>query len=172
MGATRGVSDNVLMVITPSPKLADPLPVSRPAPELARFRGLEEQRKSQAAPGSLHADLDEGMAVLADVLSRDATELAATEYWERAFSDADHLGLLHAIWMDMTERADAEKYCPVVQSALADIWGIGGGQLGTPTARWLYWTMRRPSWPARTLLWWCVRLSQLVTCPAPAISLP
>jgi hypothetical protein len=142
VGATRGVSDNVLMVITPSPKLADPLPVSRPAPELTRFRRLEEQRQGQAAPGSLRGDLDEGMAVLADVLGRDATELAASEYRERAFSDADHLGLLHAIWMDLTERADADRFHPVVRSALADTWGIGGGQLDTPTARWLYRTMR------------------------------
>jgi len=42
------------------------------------------------------------MAVLADVLARDATELAATEYRARQPSDADHLGLLHAIWMDLT----------------------------------------------------------------------
>ncbi|MGH3305224.1 MAG: AAA family ATPase, partial [Streptosporangiaceae bacterium] len=142
VGATRGISDNVLMVITPNPKLADPLPVSRPAPELTRFRRLEEQRRAEAEPGSLHADLDGGIAVLADVISRDATELSASEYRERAFSNADHLGLLHAIWMDLTERADAERFRPVVQSALADIWGIGDGQLDTPTARWLYRTMR------------------------------
>jgi hypothetical protein len=142
VGATRGVCDNVLMVITPSPKLADPLPVSRPAPELNRFGRLAEQRQGQAAPGSLHGDLDEGMAVLADVLGRDGTELSASEYHERAFSDADHLGVLHAIWIDLTERVDSERFRPVVQSALAGTWGIGGGVLETPTARWLYRTMR------------------------------
>jgi conjugative relaxase-like TrwC/TraI family protein len=142
VGATRGVSGNVLMVITPSPKLADPRPVSRPAPELTRFGRVEEQRQGQAAHGSLHSDLDEGMAVLADALGRDATELAASEYRERAFSDADHLGLLHAIWMDLTERADADRFRPLVQSALDDTWGIGARKLDTPTARWLYRTMR------------------------------
>ena len=45
---TRGTGDNVIMVITPSPKLADPLPLSRPAPELNRFRDMEEQRNGQA----------------------------------------------------------------------------------------------------------------------------
>ena len=81
--------------------------------------------------------------MLADVLSRDATELSASEYRERAFSDADHLGMLHAIWLDLTERADADRFRPVVESALAEIWGIGGGsELDTPTARWLYRTMR------------------------------
>jgi len=49
VGATRGISDNVLMVITPSPRLADPLPLSRPAPELKRFRELDQQRQGQAA---------------------------------------------------------------------------------------------------------------------------
>jgi hypothetical protein len=80
--------------------------------------------------------------VLADVLSRDATELSASEYRERAFSDADHLGMLHAIWLDLTERADADRFRPVVQSALAEIWGIGCAGLDAPTARWLYRTMR------------------------------
>src|SRR5262249_33790101 len=139
---SRGEGDNVMMVITPSPKLADPLPLSRPAPELNRFRDLEEQRQGQAPQRSPRGDLDEGMAVLADVLARDATDLAATEYRELQRSNADHLGLIHAIWMDLTERADAERFRPHVQSALADTWGIGGGALDTPTVRWLYRTMR------------------------------
>jgi AAA domain/TrwC relaxase len=142
VAATRATSDNVMMVITPSPKLADPLPVSRPAPELKRFHDLERQRQGQAAPHSPQGDLDEGMAVLADVLARDATDLAATEYRERERSNADHLGLLHAIWMDLAERADAERFRPVVRSALADTWGIRNGELDSPTARWLYRTMR------------------------------
>jgi hypothetical protein len=142
VGATRGTSDNVLMVITPSPKLADPLPLSRPAPELRRFRDLEEQRQGHQAPDSPQGDLDEGMAVLADVLSRDVTDLAATEYRERERSNADHLGLLHAIWMDLTERADAERFRPIVQSALAEVWGITDGGLDSPASRWLYRTMR------------------------------
>jgi hypothetical protein len=142
VAATRATSDNVMMVITPSPKRADPLPLSRPAPELKRFHDLEQQRRGQTAQHSPQADLDEGIAVLADVLARDATDLAATEYRERVRSNADHLGLLHAIWMDLTERADAERFRPVVQSALADTWGIRNGELDSPTARWLYRTMR------------------------------
>src|SRR5215831_441476 len=139
---TRGISDNVIMAITPSPKLADPLPLSRPAPELNRFGDLQKQRQGQAAQRSPQGDLDEGMAVLADVLARDATDLAATEYRERERSNADHLGLLHAIWIDLTERADAERFRPVVQSELEDTWGVTNGGLGSPTARWLYRTMR------------------------------
>src|SRR5262249_56080543 len=81
-------------------------------------------------------------AVLADVLARDATDLAATEYRERQLSNADHLGLLHAIWMDLTEGADAQRFRPVVLAALADAWGIADGALDSPTARWLYRTMR------------------------------
>ncbi len=130
------------MAITPSPKLADPLPLSRPAPELKRFHALEQQRQGHAAQRSPQGDLGEGIAVLADVLARDATDLAATEYREQQRSNADHLGTLHAIWMDLTERADAARFRPVVQSALAETWGITGGELDTPTARWLYRTMR------------------------------
>jgi hypothetical protein len=142
VGGTRGTSDNVFMVITPSPKLSDPLPLSRPAPELHRFRDLDKQRRGQGAQPSLLGNLDEGMAVLADVLARDATDVAATEYREQRWSNADHLGLLHAIWMDLTERADSERFRPVVQSALEDIWGVTEASLDTPKARWLYRTMR------------------------------
>src|SRR5262249_2301817 len=60
----------------------------------------------------------------------------------RQWSNADHLGLLHAIWMDLTERADAARFRPVVQSALANTWGLTDGELDIPTARWLYRTMR------------------------------
>jgi AAA domain/TrwC relaxase len=164
VGATRGRADNVLMVITPSPKIADPLPVSRPAPELSRFRQLDRERQGHEAQWSPRGDLDEGMAVLADVLANDATDLAATEYRERQRSNADHLGLLHAIWIDLTERADAERFRPVVQSALADTWGIADGELDSPTARWLYRTMRAAELagadPAETV-WHAVRSRDL-----------
>jgi AAA domain/TrwC relaxase len=142
VGVTRGRSDNVLMVITPSPKLADPLPLARPAPELARFRQLERERQGDEGQRPPQGDLDEGMAVLADVLARDATDLAATEYRERELSNADHLGLLHTIWMDLTERADSARFRPIVRSALAEAWGMTDARLGSPTARWLYRTMR------------------------------
>jgi hypothetical protein len=142
VAVTRGTGDNVLMVITPSPKTADPLPLSRAAPELNRSRQLDRERQGYQAQRPPQGNLDEGLAVLADVLARDATDLAATEYRERERSNADHLGLLHAIWMDLTERVDAERFRPIVQSALADTWSIRNGQLDTPTARWLYRTMR------------------------------
>jgi hypothetical protein len=142
VGATRGTSDNVLMVITPSPKRADPLPLTKPAPELSRFRRLDRERQGHQAQRPPQGDLDEGMAVLADVLAQDATDLAATEYRESQRSNADHLGLLRTIWMNLIERADAERFRPVVQSALTDAWGIRSDVLGSPTARWLYRTMR------------------------------
>jgi hypothetical protein len=43
--------------------------------------------------------------------------------------------------VDLTERADAERFRPIVQSALAEAWGITDGRLSSPTARWLYRTM-------------------------------
>jgi conjugative relaxase-like TrwC/TraI family protein len=142
VAVSRGTADNVMMVITPSPKLADPLPLSRPAPELNRSRKLEHERQGHVPQRPPQGDFDEGMTVLADVLARDATDLAATEYQQRQRSNADHLGLMHAIWMDLTERADAERFRQIVQSQLAGTRGIGNGALDTPTARWLYRTMR------------------------------
>src|SRR5262249_61948500 len=50
--------------------------------------------------------------------------------------------LLPASGMARTERAEAAGFRPVVRSALADTWGITDGELDTPTARWLYRTMR------------------------------
>jgi hypothetical protein len=169
---TRGIGDNVIMAITPSPKLADPLPLSRPAPELNRFHEMEEQRHGQAAPRSPQGDLDEGMAVLADVLARDATDLAATEYRERQRSNADHLGLLHAIWMDLTERADAERFRPVVQSALEDTWGITEAASARPQRGGCTGRCGRPSWPAPTPLRPSGKLSPPATWPEPGTSRP
>jgi hypothetical protein len=62
VAVSRGMSDNVLMAITPSPKLADPQPLSRPAPELNRFHDLDKQRHGQGVQRSPRGDLDEGMA--------------------------------------------------------------------------------------------------------------
>jgi ATP-dependent exoDNAse (exonuclease V) alpha subunit len=45
VAATRATGDNVIMVITPSPKLADPQALSKPAPELNRFRQLAQERQ-------------------------------------------------------------------------------------------------------------------------------
>jgi hypothetical protein len=36
--------------------------------------------------------------VLADVLGRDGAELSASAIRQRNLTDADHLGILHAIW--------------------------------------------------------------------------
>src|SRR5262249_52025873 len=44
--------------------------------------------------------------------------------------------------MDLTERADVERFRPVVRSALAEAWGITDGGLDSPASRWLYRTMR------------------------------
>ena len=167
VGATRGRSDNVIMVITPSPKLADPLPLSRPAPELTRFRQIERERQGHQPRAPAQGDLDEGMAVLADVLARDATDLAATEYRARERSNADHLGLLHAIWMDLTERADAERFRPIVQSALAESWGITKAGLARPPRGGCTGRCAPPSWRARTRPEPCGRLSGPMTWPEP-----
>jgi hypothetical protein len=42
----------------------------------------------------------------------------------------------------LTERADRARFRPIVRSALAEAWGITDARLDSPTARWLYRTMR------------------------------
>jgi AAA domain len=53
-------------------------------------------------------------AVLAPVVRRDDAELSATETRDQALSDADHLGVLHAIWMDQCRAEAYGRYAQAV----------------------------------------------------------
>jgi hypothetical protein len=66
-----------------------------PDPELARQRRLQADRES--AQPTVALDEQDPITILAPVVRRDDSELSATETRERALSDADHLGALHAI---------------------------------------------------------------------------
>ena len=46
---------------------------------------------------------------------RDDAELSATENRDQALSDADHLGVLHAIWMDQCRAAAYARYAQAVR---------------------------------------------------------
>jgi conjugative relaxase-like TrwC/TraI family protein len=75
-----------------------------PDPEIARQRKLEADREG-AGPSATPGEKDPIM-ILAPVVRRDDAELSATETREQALSDVDHLGALHAIWIDQC-RAEA-----------------------------------------------------------------
>src|SRR5262249_13702952 len=84
-----------------------------PDPEIARQRGLQTERES-ALPISATNEKDP-IAILSPVIRRDDAELSATETREQAWSDADHLGALHAIWMDQCRAEAYSRYAQAVR---------------------------------------------------------
>jgi hypothetical protein len=81
---TRGTDANLAFVFTTPARPADPLPGTRPAPELDRYERIRRERQGLLLPwpaesGSGTPDLREPIAVLADVLNRDGAELPASE---------------------------------------------------------------------------------------------
>ena len=66
---TRGTDTNMAYVFTVSPKLADPAPGPRPAPELARYDRITAGVTGE--PADAGAETRDALAVLAGVLDRD-----------------------------------------------------------------------------------------------------
>ena len=93
---TRGTDINMAYVFTVSPKLADPAPGPRPAPELARYDRITAGRAGDTADAEAQAR--DALGVLTGVLARDGQQLSASQTWQQALTDADHLAVLHAIW--------------------------------------------------------------------------
>ena len=140
---TRGTDMNVAFVFTTPVRPADPQPGTRAAPELGRYDRLRCEHAGYlpglagaAVPGAL--GLREPVAVLADVLGRDGAELSASETRQRNLANADHLGVLHAIWTAETTAARDDRYRELVLAALP----VGHRQDLSGQARWLFRTLR------------------------------
>jgi hypothetical protein len=139
---TRGTDANLAFVFTTPARPADPAPGTRAAPELDRYDRIRLERyglvaaERAAAPGS--SDPREPIAVLADVLDRDAAQLSASAIRQRSLANADHLGILNAIWTAETGGARDERYRELVMAALPD----GYRQDLSARARWLFRTLR------------------------------
>jgi conjugative relaxase-like TrwC/TraI family protein len=135
---TRGTTTNLAYVFTASPKRADPVPGSRPAPELARYDQVHAERAGPSAPVTPGASSGEALAVLSAVLERDGQLLTASQDRLRALINADHLAILHAIWTAETTPARQQRY----QDLLAA--GLPPGHRGNPgpQAKWLWRTLR------------------------------
>ena len=131
---TRGTDVNLAYVFTLSPKLADPVPGPRPAPELARHDRLTAGPGDQPTP----AATGEALTVLSGVLERDGQLLSATQTRNQALSDADHLAILYAIWTAETTPARDQRY----QDLLTDT--LPPGYRGQPShqVKWLWRTLR------------------------------
>jgi hypothetical protein len=141
---SRGARHNAAYVLTESPRLADPGPGARPAPELDRFDRARAYRDSGLAPvtgDSADAEADvreQALGVLAQVISRDGEELSATETRLRGLSNADHLAILHAIWASETTPSRERRYQGLLEAALPPGYQAGQGH----RTRWLWRTLR------------------------------
>jgi hypothetical protein len=124
-------------VFTVSPKLADPAPGPRPAPELARYDRITTARSGETDPAALAATED-ALGVLASVVERDGQQLSATQTRDQALADADHLAVLNAIWAAETIPARDQRYRDLYMSALPP----GYRQEPGHQAKWLWRTLR------------------------------
>jgi hypothetical protein len=134
---TRGTEVNMAYVFTVSPKLADPVPGPRPAPELARYDRLTAEPAAQPASAAAAGTRD-ALAVLAGVLDRDGQQLSASQTWQQALANADHLAILHAIWADQTTPAREQHYRGLLLAHLPTEYRREPGH----QARWLWRTLR------------------------------
>jgi hypothetical protein len=135
---TRGSDTNTAYVFTLPAKLADPAPGPRPAPELARYDKLTAAAAARPAPAAEPAGTRDALGVLSDVLDRDGQELSASQTCQQALADADHLGILHAIWTAETTPARQHRYKDLLLAALPP----GYQQEPGHQAKWLWQTMR------------------------------
>ena len=140
---TRGTDANLAFVFTKSARPADPAPAARSAPELTRYerirrerQGLPPARPAKRGPGIV--DPREPIAVLADVLGRNGAELSASETRRRNLANADHLGVLNAIWAAETREARDDRHRELVMAALPP----GYRRELSPKAKWLFRTLR------------------------------
>ena len=142
---TRGAESNTMIVFTQPARIADPESGTRPAPELQRHERLALERAG--LPANEAASRDHGgpeprdtIAVAADVLSRDGSEMSALEMQSHALANADHLAVLNAIWQGETARPNTERYRQVIRAALPPEYD--GDELNSPQATWLWRTLR------------------------------
>ena len=151
---SRGTDLNMAYVFTLSPKRADPAPGPRPAPELARYDRLTAGHDGE--PATAATETGDALAVLSGVLDRDGQQLSASQTWQQALANADHLAILNAIWTAETTPAREQRYRDLLLAqpaagapararppgpvAVADHARRGTGRPGR----------RRKSWPPRS----------------------
>ena len=132
---SRGTDTNMAYVFTVSPKLADPAPGPRSAPELARYDRISAQHPAQPA---VVADAKDALAVLAGVLDRDGQQPSASQTRQQALANADHLAILYAIWTDQVTSARDQYYRDLLLTHLPPEHRQEPGH----QARWLWRTLR------------------------------
>jgi conjugative relaxase-like TrwC/TraI family protein len=141
---TRGTHDNRAIVATEPARVANARPGTRPAPELDRQAGLEQERAGlgplpPAEPKVRGTPRREAVAVLADVMVHEGNDTAATEVLRRNLSSADHMGVLYAQWEGETQPLTRARYAELVRGALGPRYM--GAEL-SHRAIWLWRTLR------------------------------
>ncbi len=142
---SRGREGNYAYCVTRVPRAADIRQGSQAAPELRRMRAIAAERDG-IQPHSTDAEPHEkapkrdAAAILADILRRDGAVLSATETLRRELSDADHLGVLGAIWYDLVRRSQVVRFEAELRKALpaAD----ADAALSDPACTWLWRSLR------------------------------
>lgn len=118
---SRGQDANHVYAVTDSPKMADPQPAVRAAPEIAVQERMTAERAAadpeQPDPSGPERD---ARGLISDVLDRDNSGRAATITRESALSNADHLGVLHAIWQAETRGEIHGRYERLLRDKLPD----------------------------------------------------
>ena len=130
-----GTDTNMAYVFTVSPKLADPMPGPRPAPELARYDRITAERAVQQA--AVATETQHALAVLCGVLDRNGQQLSASQARQQALADADHVAILHAIWTDQTTQAREQHHRDLLAAHLPP----GHRREPGHQARWLWRTL-------------------------------
>ena len=133
---TRGTDLNMAYVFTLSPKLADPAPGSRPAPELARYDRITADREGE--PVIAAAETGDALRVLSGVLERDGQQSSASQTWHHALANADHLAILNSIWTAETTPAREQYYRDLLLAHLPPQHRRGPSH----QAKWLWRTLR------------------------------
>ncbi|HTQ92188.1 MAG TPA: hypothetical protein VMK84_22120, partial [Streptosporangiaceae bacterium] len=139
---TRGTDANIAFVFTTPARAADPAPGTCPAAGLDRYDRIRRERAGYPPPPVPReqpdqADQREPAAVLAEVLGRDGAALSATAIRQHNLANADHLGILHAIWTAETQAARHDRYRDLVMAELPP----GHQQPLSHQARWLFRTL-------------------------------
>ena len=140
---TRGERENLVLADT-VPRAADPAPGSKPAPELAEHERVRAERAGEPmswpTPDPELEPTTPG-AVLAGVMQRTGTELAALDLQLKNLANADHLAALHAIWQGETGDLVRGRYRQLVAEYLPE--GTDLAQLDTAQSTWLWRTLRQ-----------------------------
>jgi conjugative relaxase-like TrwC/TraI family protein len=140
VAVSRGAASNLLYVLTPPPKQADPAPDSRPAPELGRAE--RQQRERQGGPPVTAAEPSRAATgVLADVLERDGSAQSAHQALENSILASDHLAVLYAPFQELATEARQSAYRDLLLAELPPQWREGAAD--SHQARWLWNTLRQ-----------------------------